>query len=893
MNIAVTRITAVKPDRLSKAFSLTRDGQLAKASGGQLVDGTARTVHLQSMAELAQLLKQLTPAEALVYGISEHEEARVVSKKLLSKAKTNGGSPVITRTREYFTYPNKALLMADYDPKDEHSKKSATEFKQLLCGVVPGIGTAPHLLTPSASSFIYKNENCLRGAAGIRMLTAVKDGSDMPRAGEVLFKRLWLTGEGYIEVSGAGSLLVRAPLDAAVWQPERLDFCGGAYCEKPLEQRRPDPIVFNSEAEPLDTRQEIKSLSFKEEIEFKRLVEEAKKEVQPQADKVRNAWIDTHVTKHISKNPDADPEKIRETYKQAAKGGQLLSDFVLYPAEGGTVTVGEILDDPDKWHETRFADPLEPNYQNDGRIAFVNLHAAGRPYLYSNAHGGRKFWLVRQRATIRIIPGERVRATEEALNILKANGQHYIRGNEIVQVSGDAEVIPRDEKALLYDLDRDIRFEKYDGRKNDYAPCDCRPNIGAGIMAARGTWNLPRLLSVGTAPTLDPITGRIIDVDGYDKETQTMLCLTDRSKWPGVPEEPTDVDLETAVQGIWRPFRDFPFDSPVSKGVWLNALLTAAIRPLLPTAPGTAVTSPVAASGKTLLGKCGAALIDETPALLPDARDGEEIRKRLLALLRQGKRLLIIDNLTRTLDSSALCVMLTSETYQDRVLGATDVVTVPTRTTLIITGNNISLRGDICRRVLMCRIDPQSEAPWKRKFDLDPEIYVKEHRLEMIRDALTIIRAGIQRGPELDDRTASFEVWSDSVRRAVNFVGWMDLLDVEDPVKSIDESYEMDPETGKLDALMAAWKEHFKDKKVRTADIIEAATDGYEDSNRTFAHTNSDLHAAVEEIAGEGRNINSRRLGRWIERNRDRIVNGLSIKLAGERRRAKIWTIIG
>jgi len=890
----LTSITATRPGRLSKAFRLNAEaGQLEKLPGGQLLQGMATRIEISSVTDLAVLLSGLSPADALTYGVSEHAEACVVSRDLLSQVTQNGGPPIIARTREFFAFPKgPAILMLDYDPQEGQPSLTSEQLRALIYSVAPAIEHAPHLVTPSASSFIYKGDMCLKGPSGLRMLIPVTQGTDIPRAGETLFKRLWLAGHGYIGVSTAGSLLIRGPLDGSVWQPERLDFCGGAHCEPPLEQKRPAPVVFNPDSNPLDTRDAIKSLSLAEEAELKELITRAKKAAQPSADEVRQAWIETHVKEHLKDHPDADSEKIKEAYRQAAVGGQLLADFVLYPAEGDPMAVGQVLDAPEQWHGKRFADPLEPEYRNDKRIAFLNLRASGRPYLYSNAHGGRKFYLLRQRTTVRIVPGERVRAVEQCLKVLRKNGQYFEHGRELAIVTDQAEVIPRDERGVLFDLDTHIRFEKWDSRKNDFSQCDCKPAIAAGVMAARASWQLPTLKGIATAPTMDPTSNRIIDQDGYDAESGLLLCLNDPSAWPGVPTRPTDAQVETAVQTLWAPYLSYPFDGAVSKGVWLGTNLTAVIRSAIATAPATAVTSPTAGTGKTGLAKCLAEIVGETPALLPDAKDGDEIRKRLLGLLRQGKRLLIIDNVTATLDSSALCVLLTAETYQDRVLGVTEVIDVPTRTMVLITGNNVTLRGDLCRRVVTTRINPEMETPWKRKFEFDPVQYVRDHRIEMVQAALMIIRAGIQRGPELDDRTASFETWSDTVRRAVVYVRDHDMLDVDDPIKSIDEAYSMDPETTKLAALLSAWHAVFPEKGVKTADLVAAASDGYEDG-KGFAYLNPDLHAAVEEIAVEGRSINVRRLGRWIERNRDRIIDGMSIKLAGEDHRAKLWRIIG
>ena len=48
--------------------------------------------------------------------------------------------------------------------------------------------------------------------------------------------------------------------------------------------------------------------------------------------------------------------------------------------------------------------------------------------------------------------------------------------------------------------------------------------------------------------------------------------------------------------------------------------------------------------------------------------------------------------------------------------------------------------------------------------------------------------------------------------------------------------------------------------------------------NGKVAETDEGLATALNEIAGEHGYVNTRRLGRWIERHRDRIVEGISFE---------------
>ena len=50
--------------------------------------------------------------------------------------------------------------------------------------------------------------------------------------------------------------------------------------------------------------------------------------------------------------------------------------------------------------------------------------------------------------------------------------------------------------------------------------------------------------------------------------------------------------------------------------------------------------------------------------------------------------------------------------------------------------------------------------------------------------------------------------------------------------------------------------------------------------NSKVAETNEGLATALNEIVGEHGYVNIRRLGRWIEQHRDRIVEGISFEKA-------------
>lgn len=83
-----------------------------------------------------------------------------------------------------------------------------------------------------------------------------------------------------------------------------------------------------------------------------------------------------------------------------------------------------------------------------------------RTTLHTFGHGVLVFELVRETATIRIVPGERPAQVDTCIEVLRARGDLYERAGEIVRLCGDG-VTPVSEAWLTDYFDRAIRFEKH------------------------------------------------------------------------------------------------------------------------------------------------------------------------------------------------------------------------------------------------------------------------------------------------------------------------------------------------------------------------------------------------------------------------------------------------
>ena len=422
---------------------------------------------------------------------------------------------------------------------------------------------------------------------------------------------------------------------------------------------------------------------------------------------------------------------------------------------------------------------------------------------------------------IEVKEGEQDRQVDETLAVMRLTGEVYERGADIVQVCGRTIRIIS-EHGLRDWLSRRVQF--YRLTKHGKQPINVPKDI-VQLIRGKNDKRLPVLRGVISAPTLRP-DGSILDKPGYDQKSQLLLIEGELPFVPIItnPAEPI-IEYERAFETIWYPFKEFPFVSPCDRAVLVSAILVAVIRPSLRTAPGLAIIASMAASGKTLLARCLARLMGFPAVALPPVNNEEEMRKRLHSCLRGGDAFILFDNITGMFDLAALASFLTAEVYGDRVLGASQNEALPNGAFFVATGNNIVLRGDLWRRFTTCRIDPQTDTPEERHFELDPENWCTERRQEITSAALTLLRGFIEAGkPKLaKDSLASFEDWNALVRQCVIWIqqeGYTGNIELGDPCQSIKDARQANPERETLKVMLDCLVELFPNRAFSVADII-------------------------------------------------------------------------
>jgi putative DNA primase/helicase len=412
---------------------------------------------------------------------------------------------------------------------------------------------------------------------------------------------------------------------------------------------------------------------------------------------------------------------------------------------------------------------------------------------------------------------------------------------------------------------------------------DCPAKVAQQYLSRAGLWRLPELLGIVEAPVMRP-DGTIVTARGYDEPT--ALVLKSPLLWPSLPS-PSRAAAQAAIKCLTEPFAEFPFSTPAGWSVLVSAILTGIQRRLLPTAPAHAIDAPAQESGKSLLADCVSIVVVGRPVSSMSANNGrngdEELRKKLMAVLIAGDAIVSLDNITQPLRSDALATILTLETYQDRILGVSQTASAPTNILFLLTGNNLTLSGDMPSRVVIARIEPECERPGERTFQIsDLRAHVLERRPQLVCAALTILQSYFFAGrpPQGLKPFGRFEQWSHEIREAIVWAG------LPDPCLTRDDIVASDPERDNTFAVFENWFRVVGDGKVTLQRLIQCARDDEylrEALTEVAADTQTDHH---------GR-ISSHRLAAWCRAQAGRIVGEYKLVRAGEAHAGfKTWQIV-
>lgn len=538
---------------------------------------------------------------------------------------------------------------------------------------------------------------------------------------------------------------------------------------------------------------------------------------------------------------------------------------------------------------------LSPRYAERAASARPDAPPAGRP------PGGKPDLRVvggsASQPTVRIVNGKLHEAVDDTeAYLIAGRADLYQHGTRLVRVGAwDASAGPvkRPHGAgVLIDISpewladaagRRIRFERFDKRAADWLPVDCPSKVASTLLSRVGSWRFPSLLGFCDSPTLD-LAGRVVHLPGYDAVSGLYLSHPPEIEPIGVMGRH---DAEGAGDCLYEAVSTFPFVTENDRSACLALILTALLRRVLPAAPIGGVSASTPGTGKSkLVDVISAISTGRGASVVAIGSTPEELEKRLDSVLLKGDAVCAFDNVDRPVRSDVLCQAATQGMKSIRVMGLSKISEAPTNVCLLMTGNNLTLVGDLVRRVVLVNLDAGCERPEQRVFARDAVDYVLAHRAALIRAALTISKAYLDSGcPEVRGPPyGSFEVWDRMVRRPLMWAGWPDPLVPAEAMR--DQDHEL---TGMRD-LLAAWLAA-RPEPCTAAELADLIRSRVPLMGEGWAAQYPALTEAAVQVMGEPSKWGGRELGYRLRAMQGRLLGGLRIVKVGERKNVARWRV--
>lgn len=384
-------------------------------------------------------------------------------------------------------------------------------------------------------------------------------------------------------------------------------------------------------------------------------------------------------------------------------------------------------------------------------------------------------------------------------------------------------------------------------------------------------------------PFLRP-DGTICSTPGYDESTKTFLELQGNLQGLDVPDKPDKEQVAAARSLIMDDLLgDFPLHTESDKANALATILTPFVRDLLPTSPLAVIDAKEAGSGKNLLADVISILATGKAAqTLPYTTENEEQRKVITSAFRSGSAMLLFDE-AHEIEGAAFARALTSHSYQDRVLGASNLAEFPNNRTWISLGNQVQIKGDMGRRVYRVRLEYAGARPESRDASQfrhsDLRQWAIDNRRELVRACLVLVRAWFALGKpvaKLPFRMGSFEKWQEILAGILWIAGVQGFLDNVPKWRS-----ESDFE--RTDQVAHLWwlSETQGSSEFTSAQVTDALR-----RNREAPHPHNMDNPFDEGFA--------RKLGQTYAKLKDRILDGIQLVKLNESGHGKVikWKIV-
>lgn len=392
--------------------------------------------------------------------------------------------------------------------------------------------------------------------------------------------------------------------------------------------------------------------------------------------------------------------------------------------------------------------------------------------------------------------------------------------------------------------------------------------------------------------------GSVLDAPGYDQASGMLYLPLPGLEVPRVSAAPTPEEVQRAGQLVLTMLADFPFITPHDRANYIGALLTPALRPLVPPPYKLVlIDAPQRGSGKTLLARIvvelhGGVFKSEFPS------EDNELRKFITSTLdATTSPVVLFDNIAGVLKSSVLDGLLTSSEWSDRPLGRTDVMRLSNDRLWMATGNNIHIGGDLERRTVRATINANMERPEERDgFTIpDLEVWVRQHRGELLWALLTLIRCWVVAGAVEAARPTSdsFGRWVAVLRGILNLAGLGDTVGVVGHADTVQGRG--DPEDEEWAVFLAAAHRLFGSEPWTAREALNRWWDLDDPPEEQEARwlRSSELPGDIGEKARRSKDGAAKSLGKWLSFRDGRWAGSLSVQsVPVAKGHTKTWRIV-
>ena len=375
----------------------------------------------------------------------------------------------------------------------------------------------------------------------------------------------------------------------------------------------------------------------------------------------------------------------------------------------------------------------------------------------------------------------------------------FAAAGQLVRVDGDSKLAPLEGGALDSATVDACEFVTY-RRDRDTDRFIAQPDtLPVRILKMIENLNQTQVAGFRTvdqivrSPIVTP-AGEIVTAPGYCQAARVIIA-----DCPTIDplDGQTAADALAWIQDI---VSDFPFEGGMGNAEaanFIGSMLVPLLRPMIRgPVPLLLIEANRPGVGKSLLAQLIQVVYGLPAEVGPMATKEEAFASQLLSILIDARAVHVFDNVKHAVLSASLDMVLTSESYTDRILGKSKTLHCVVRQLWIMTSNNAKLSQDMVRRSIRSRLRFDGERPEERIDVKRPDLlaWASANRGAILSRLVLIARDWLDAGRPVYavPRMGSFESFSEIVGSIMAHAGasaWLGNLSSAKAAMAIDDEW--------------------------------------------------------------------------------------------------------